>query len=54
MLAAGDLGKDAAEAPVQVDLGGHHIAENGAAILDHRGRGLIATGLDGEDTGRTD
>ena len=49
VLAAGDLRIDAAEAPVELNLAGDPVAEDMAAVRHNRGRGLIATGLDGED-----
>ena len=47
--AARDLGHDPTEARVQVDLARHHRRAHDAAVLDHRGRGLVARRLDPED-----
>src|SRR6185312_17061788 len=49
MGAARHLGHHAAEAGVQVDPARHHRREHRAAVLDHRGRGLVARRLDAED-----
>ena len=51
VLAAGDFGKDAAKAPVQVDLRGDDVAVDRAPVFDDRGRGFVATGFDGKDAG---
>jgi hypothetical protein len=41
VLPAGDFGKDAAEAPVQLDLRGDDIGVHHAPILHHRRRRLV-------------
>ena len=49
MLAAGDLGHDAAEARVEIHLGRHHVrAQNSPAVDDGGGR-LVAGRLDGQN-----
>ncbi len=49
VLAAGDLGHDAAEARVEVDLGGHDARAHDAVGVGHGHGRLVAGGLDGED-----
>ena len=50
VLTAGDLRVDAAETPVELNLAGDPVAEDMAAVRHNRGRGLVAAGLDREDT----
>ena len=52
VLTAGNLGVDAAETAVKVDLAGNAVAEDMASVGDDRGGGLVAAGLDGEDAAR--
>ncbi len=49
VLAARDLGHDAAEAGVEVDLACDHVGEQLAPAPHHRCGGLVARRLDGED-----
>ena len=46
MAAAGDLGHDAAIQRLLGHAGGHHIAEQLAAVFYHGGGGLVAAGFD--------
>ena len=46
---AGDLGDDAAEARMEIDLARHHRRAHHAAVFDDRGGGLVARRLDPED-----
>ena len=47
--ARGDLGDDAAEARVQLGLGGDDVGEDATVRGHERGRGLVAGGLEPED-----
>ncbi len=49
MLARGDLGHHAAEACMEVDLGGDDAREHAAGRVDHGDGRLVAGGFDGED-----
>ena len=49
MAARGDLRHHATVRPVLVELGEHQIGENAPLARHHRGRGLVAGGLDAED-----
>ena len=44
-----DLRHHPAVLGVQLELGGHHRGQHGAAVGHHRGRGFIARGFDAED-----
>ena len=48
VVAGGQLGNDAAELAVQVDLRVDDVGEDAAAIFDQRDRGLVARGFDAE------
>ena len=50
---AGELGDDAAVAGVQVDLAGDDRRADGPAVVDDRGRGLVAGRLDAQDPHQT-
>ena len=52
MGAAGDLGHDAAEVGVHLDLARHHARHDVVAAHHQRGRRLVAAGLDAEHEGR--
>jgi hypothetical protein len=52
VLARGHLGEDAAEFGVHLRLGGDHVGERPAAILDHRRSGLVTGSLNTQDAGR--
>ncbi len=52
VVARGELGHDAAVGRVQLGLARHHVREDAAAVLDDRGSGLVAGGLDPEHAGR--
>ena len=47
--AGGELGDDTAVRRVERDLRGDDRADDLAAVAEHRGRGLVAAGLDGEE-----
>jgi len=49
VLAAGDLGDNAAVFGVQIDLGRDDGRQGHAAVFDDGGSGLVAGGFDGED-----
>ena len=49
MLPAGHLGEDTPKAAVDIDLGGHHIAQQPPSILNHGGGGFVTTGFNGEN-----
>ena len=51
VLARGHLRENPAELGVQIHLGGHRIRQDQAPVLDDRGGGLIAGGLDPQDAG---
>ena len=45
VVASGELGYDAAELRMQVDLRMDDVGQDAPAIRDHRDRGLVAAGL---------
>ncbi len=47
-----DLGYDAAEGAVFVDLGQHPVGQDAALAIDNGGGGFVATGLDSQDDHR--
>src|SRR5437660_10595518 len=52
MGSAGDLGHDAPEAGMQIDLAGHDRREDGGAVGDDGSRRLVARRLDAENEER--
>jgi hypothetical protein len=51
VVARRQLGHHPAVGRMDRDLGGDHVREDGAAVGHHRGRGLVAGGLDGQEDG---
>ena len=49
MAARRDLGHDAAIGAVLVELAQHQVGMHRAVVADHRGRGLVAGGLDSQN-----
>ena len=50
VLAAGNLGEDAAEAAVQFDLRRHNIAQHPLPVFDDCGRSFVAACFNGQDS----
>jgi hypothetical protein len=49
VFARSEFGDDASVFAVDIDLGGDDAGENGAAVEDDGGSGLVARGFDAED-----
>ena len=50
VLAAGDLGEDAAKAPVQFDLRRHDIAQHPLPVFDDGRGGFVTACFNGQDS----